>query len=776
VRALRTICLCTIFCAAAAAGQETHLLRGSVADAASGDPLPAATVRILGTDRGTITNSRGEYLLRLGPEPRILVFSYLSYQSETLRVALGTDSAAAIRLRPSPVVIPEVLVLAEDPALEIIRQAIEHKRSWMNRLGSYQFEAFTRQVLRRDTAIASISESYTTGYMRSGDTLREIVRQKRQTKNLSAGENMAAVRRMVNFNEDRVTLFTINVNRTPSSYMFVGPTALDALEYYDYKLLSTSAVNGVDLYTIAVTPKSRVTPLFSGTITIADGTFAVMGVDLKPNETLAIPFLRNIDLRYRQQFALHDSIFWMPADIRIDGGFSVSIVGFSLPRIGVEQTSSIYDYALNVPVPDSIVRRRQVTVDSAAATYDEAFWKSHEVLPLTPEEALAYGSIDSTQTLDKQFEPKGPLSALGEGGLSALFEHGTFRFDRVEGFFLGVHGKTDKIPHVSLYGEAGVGFSDNLGKFKAGAVLYATRARTFGAGAEVYRSLERFPDGGYYGDVVNSLTALLDKNDYNDYFYAHGYRAYLTARAGRRIAAEASFLSEQHYTAFVTTQYGLFNGNDPFRVNPPAAEGLLRSVRLDLRLGPEAEPLGIASRTAIELSAERSSPSLGSSEFDFARYQGTAELSVETFAGGLLFPPMLHVLLGGGTSSGTLPPQRMFTLDARTSGYAPFGVLRGSRVREFGGDAYVMLSLEHNFRSIPFLALDIPFLYRNSIELVTHAAFAQAWRGPVSTTNGWYSEAGIGLARIFDILRADLTWRFRDPARFYVTLGISTLL
>lgn len=762
---------------AAAPGQELRTLRGTVANQANGESLPAATIRLLGTDRGTITNARGEFLLKLDGAAHTLVFSYLSYQSETLRVALAADSAVSIRLTPSPVVIPEVLVLAEDPALEIIRKAIAHKRSWMDKLRSYRFEAFTRQVLRRDTAIASISEAYTTGYMRSGDTLREIVRQKRQTENLSADENIAAVRRMVNFNEDRITLFSVNINRNPTAYTFIGPTAPDALENYDYKLLSTSWMNGVEVYSIAVTPRSRTTPLFSGTIMIADETFAVMGVDLKPNETLTMPFIRDIDLRYRQQFALHDTLFWMPADIRINGGFSVSFVGFSLPRIGIEQISSIYDYALNAPVPDSIVERRQVTVDSAAAVFDASFWQSHEVLPLTPEEESAYGSLDSTQTLDKQFEPKGPLSSLGSDGAGLLFEHASVHFNRAEGFYLGVNGRTeDLIPQTAFYGEAGAGFSDQAAKYKLGAAVYATASRSLGAGAEIFRTLEHTPDGGYFGPLVNSLTALIDKNDYHDYYYAHGWRAYVTARPMRRVQATASFASEQHYTAFSTTQYGIFNSDDPFRYNPPAADGAMRSLRFDLRLGQERQPLGFVSRNALELAVEHSSPMIASSEFDFTRYGAAAELGVRTFGKGLLFPPMLHLQLAAGAARGTLPPQRIFSLDSRSSGYAPFGVLRGSRVKEFSGDAFVMVTAEHNFRSLPFLALDIPFLYRNSVEFVVHASAAQAWMGRVSATGGWYAEAGLGFARIFDIVRADLTWRFRDPQRLYFTVGISTLL
>src|SRR5207247_7868123 len=113
-------------------------------------------------------------------------------------------------------------------------------------------------------------------------------------------------------------------------------------------------------------PKTRLRPLFDGTITIADGTFAVMGVDVQPNETFTLPFIRDIDLHFQQQFSLYEENFWLPTDIRISGTFTISILGLSLPRIGLEQTSAMYDYAVNISIPDSILRRPHIQTDSNA--------------------------------------------------------------------------------------------------------------------------------------------------------------------------------------------------------------------------------------------------------------------------------------------------------------------------------------------------------------------------------------------------------------------------
>jgi hypothetical protein len=182
----------------------------------------------------------------------------------------------------------------------------------------------------------------------------------------------------------------------------------------------------------------------------------------------------------------------------------------------------------------------------------------------------------------------------------------------------------------------------------------------------------------------------------------------------------------------------------------------------------------MVSRNAVEIEVEHSQPHLLGSAFTFTRYNAVVDVTFNTFARSLLFPPNLRIRAVGGYTSGTLPPQRFFYTDSRASGYAPYGVLKGASVKEFAGDRFIAVNVEHNFRSVPFLLLNIPFLYRNGIDLIVHGAAAQTWMQSASTSNGWYSEAGIGVSRIFDLLRADLTYRFTDPKRFYFTLSVAS--
>ncbi|HLB00742.1 MAG TPA: DUF5686 family protein, partial [Bacteroidota bacterium] len=542
----------------------------------------------------------------------------------------------------------------------------------------------------------------------------------------------------------------------------------------------TRRSGGIQMYEIEMTPRSKLKPLFRGTITIADRSFAVVGVDLVPNETFNFPFLRDIRLRYRQQFALYDSLFWMPADIRIEGGFNVSFAGLGIPRVGFRQVSSIYDYALNVPVPDSVLHQRTVTTDSLAGVYDSTTWNSKMVVPLTIGESSAYRTLDSTETLEKQFRPGGVLGSLGgdeTNGAGSLLGMIDARYTRVEGLYLG-GSKEFRITggNATLGMAAGYGFSDRRGQFTGSVSVDVAGPGVFTVGASGYNRAERVPDGGYYGAIVNSVSALINKIDYPDYYRALGWSAWADASTGRRFSARLTFISQRESPMDAAAGYSLAGGDTPFRANPRAVPGNRRSIGITARFGRRSEPLDIVTATNLEFTVEHSSPEILNSAFDYTRVASTLTWSIPTFGRDLLFPPSLRVRIFSGKGFGTLPPQRTLSADARSGIIGPFGTLRAGALREIAGDAVVSITAEQNFRNLPFLLLDLPFLYENSVELIVHGALARAWRGGEPGPGGWYAEAGIGINRILDLGRADLTYRFREPRRLYITLSVASFL
>ena len=765
--------LVPLLCFALPGFSQTFTLSGTVLDASTGEPLVAANIRVSGTTKGTISNSQGVYRLALEHGRHTILFSFLGYKMDTLHVNLERNTEHHVRLQPFPIQLSEIVVTAEDPAYYIMRKVIENKKRWADSLKSYQFDAFTRQVIRRDTAIATIMESYSTGYWQVGDTLREVVRQKRQTENIPGSANFVSVGGVLNFYQDEIRF---------AGFRFVGPTAPDAFDYYEFKLEKTRDRGGVPLYTILAAPRTRLVPLFRGSLNVIGDTYALVGVDVSPNEALSFPFLSTFEFRYAQQFDLYENIYWMPVDIRVKGWAEIGMMGLSFPKLGFDQVSSVYEYRINVQIPDSVFKKPRRVVLAEADKFDSLFWAQREVLPLTPEEQGAYKTLDSTQSLDKQFQPSGPLSLLGSP-LLWYIERVDLRFNRIEGLFFGLNHDLDSLTNrIRLFGSGGYGFSDKKSKLSLGGEFFPDSLRRYSLGFEIYKSLEPIPDERFYNSAAITAGALLDKSDYRDYFYSRGWRIFLRTRPMAKLSLRFDYMKEDHRSAIQRTNYSFFSRSDLYRPNPIITEGSLRALKISARYGESAVPLGLIARDFAELELEHSLQSSPGGGFNYTRFAFRGELHLQTYSRRFLFPPLLSVHLSAGTSRGSLPPQRLFSLESRYSGYAPFGVLRSGGVKEFSGNKMVLLSIEHNFRSTPFLALNIPFLYKNSVELVLHGTAARTW-GPTSTTFpvsqrtvGWFTEAGFGINRLFSFFRLDYTYRFARPRNSFVSLGIARLL
>ncbi len=735
-------------------------------------PLPSATVRVAGTGRGTITNVDGYYVLRLPPGPVQLVFSYVGYLTDTVAVAMSADRTLNITLRPIAIELQEIVVTSEDPAYRIMRKVIENKHRWRDSLRSYQFKAFTRQILRRDTVIASITESFTHGYWRAGDTLREVVLQKRQTENIPLRMNFAIVGQIQNFYDDEIEFL---------GFRFVGPTSPDAFDYYRFRLLSVKEADGVPLYEIQVEPNSRVVPLFAGTLMVIGDIFALAGIDVTPNEAFVVPFVSDLSIRYAQGFSQYAGIFWMPTDIRVQGSVEVGIVGLSLPRVGFEQTSTIYEYMINSSVPDSMFVKPVLTSSPEAAAFDSTFWKENEVLPLSQEEQQAYESLDSTQTLQKQFAPSGPLTSLGGGGLPGL-EYLDIRFNRVEGLFLGGKISVDTLAEwLGVSAKVGYGTADHRWKYSLGGKVRMSRVGRLAAGLDIYDDIAHVPDELPLDGFGVALTSLIAKNDPRDYYAVRGFSPYVEGMPLRDWLVRLRYRDESHRSVSQHTDYSFFYRSRSYRPQPEIDEGRLRSFLIETRLGDEPVPFDITSRDFLEVEFEASPGSAVGSDYSFRWLSARGEYHVADFLTRNLFPPTLTLRASAGAAWGDLPLQRVFSVPSSVMGFGPLGVLRGSRVREFGGKTYALVSVEQNFRSVPFLLLDIPFLYKNSIEVLVHGSVARSWAGADSAlagleSGGWYGEAGFGIGKIFGFIRCDVTYRFFQPSRFVFTVALSRII
>ena len=315
-----------------------------------------------------------------------------------------------------------------------------------------------------------------------------------------------------------------------------------------------------------------------------------------------------------------------------------------------------------------------------------------------------------------------------------------------------------------------------------------TPQRSIGIGGNVYRKLDNRPDEGYYDNLEILIGSLFSKDDYRDYFLSRGWHGFVEGNFLRQtdppdLRMQVGYTDEDETSLKNITEYSFLDRDRTYRLNPPIVDGTLHALTFNAEYGDETQYFFSNPYLTAHTSIEYSSKSLLNSDFGFTRIAGGLRAKFPTYDMSLFFNPTLSISFNGGILTGDRLPQRLFSLESSYEGTAWFGGLRAAGVKEFSGDRFVLFSIEHNFRRIPFLASGIPFLYESNLELILFGSVAQSWLSPsvlagppiFNTTNGWYYEGGVSLSRILDLFRFDLTWRGVKPRGLTLTLGIGDI-
>ena len=406
---------------------------GRIVDAATDSPIGRATVRVDGTGITTVANDDGVYQLRLRPGAYSLTFSHIAHYRKTIAVLAeaGQDPVELnVSLDPALIELPGTKVFERpyDAAQRIILEAIHRKDSILARVRSYRFDAYTKLVIREpekddSVKIVLITETQLTRYWMQPDKYKEIITARRQTANIDADQNLVGVGQILDFNLNRIEI---------GAYSMVSPTATDALDYYDYYLADTLFIDSQAVFRLEIEPKSQSTPLFTGTIDIADSSYAVVGVNVGFNKGFSSLYLR--DPHYSLQYHEFKDGLWMPVEIRLTTDVDLTLPG--LPLFNIDYLASCYNYAIDTALSPRLFDEFVLEVAPSADKVDSTAWSRMQIVPLTFEEEIGYEHIDSVENAPKPILKQALKFGLG-AALWTLTHDEIFHFNRVEGAYLG---------------------------------------------------------------------------------------------------------------------------------------------------------------------------------------------------------------------------------------------------------------------------------------------------------------------------------------------------
>ena len=614
---MRVVLLSLFFCCFTLQAVGQTELTGRVLDSESGEGLPSATILLEGTYRGTITNPTGYFQLRVDKLPAMLQVRYIGFESKNIEITEDSEIPFEIILNPSVSELGEIVVTEKDPGLSIMELVIERKKLWRSNLKSYSVDAYTRQVLSSDTSIVSITESSSIAYWDDERGHKEVQISRTQTSNISESDNFAGVSYMPNFYDDNIT---------NAGYNMVGITHPEAVKFYRFRLLETLQMDDKPVYRIEVTPRRSLQPLFEGEAWVLGRDYALLEVDLKPNDVVNFPPpIQDFNLAYRQQFSNYGGDFWLPVDMRIEGLIRIGMIGLRFPAINFRQASRLSDYQINPVIPDSIFTAGN-QIARATNIEAESFSRQSEPIPLTEEESLAYEKIDSTQTLEEAFKPEGFLARMIDASEERDRSGGTtvigrmipdglsplWRYNRIEGHHLGLKYQRN-FSSVGLRIETFSGYSFHSEQWDAGFKLRKRILTLNRMGLDLLTGYETGTSTRYksnlYTSGMNSVQTFLGGEDYFDYYrndqLSAGFRF---RRILPKTDVKLTYQSEKHSSFDSGTVFdnSIFGWHKTRRDHPEIQEGNLRSLLMEMGTNLSPQDFGFAGKRQIRLIAEYS--------------------------------------------------------------------------------------------------------------------------------------------------------------------------
>lgn len=792
---------------------------GTVTDAATGDPLPAASVHIDGTYRGTITNDEGQFALDIEALPATLVARFIGYETARREITDAPAEPIRIALQPSTLEMEELVVTGENPAERIMRRVIARKQQWRADLDTYRAEAYNRFTVASDTGIVSIVETETQAFWDRTRGMREVQTERRQTANLDVDDALPAAFFVTNLYDDDIEI---------GGHTLRGVTHPEALDHYRFTLEGTRSIDGQRVYDIGVEPAGRMKSAFEGRVAVLDSAYALLEADLTPGRSFVFPPpIRRYRVRMQQQFSNFGQAFWLPVDFRAQHRLKVAFSRLiHLPDIQIDQVSRMTNYATNVSLPDSLYRRpTAVAVDSTArvarvplsaeASPDTLAFAGAGV-PLTLAERRAYTRIDSTTTLEKAFAPRGPLGRLfrarmevedereqqdaeraqssSDRNVRSLPVDPTWRpllwYNRVEGLHAGAAVGVDVSDRIEVEGRGGYNTSIDAPlrwSYGGRAVLRLDPDRRTSLFGSYRYGVDRRYDSPIYGRLPNSLWMLGGGPDYFDYLGSERVRVGLGHRVpALRAEVRLRYNDERQFSTARHTSYDLFGRNRLQPPNPAIEDGQLRALELLVDLGATRPQLGLFGEHRLALRIEHSSSDALASDFDFTRYALLVDGHFDTFFRRRLLPNALDVRIVAGTFSGTLPIQRFGIVDASWRPFSVFGALKTLEDRPYQGEQYAALFWEHSFRTVPLELLGLYGLAEQGYNFLIHGGHGRTWISdarqaamlaqgiPVQDSEGFHHELGVSVSGLFGAFRLDFTKRLDAPG-FTVGLGLARL-
>lgn len=421
---------------------SAQTIEGTIKDT-EGHILPFASILVKGTSFGVSANQEGKFSIHLNPGKYILSCHYVGYATSEKEIIVDTSNQKInFVLLQQKLTLKEVIIKenSEDPAYEIIRNAIKKRRFYQKQVKAFQAQVYIKGMIRMISlpgkilgqkipeddrsemgldssgkGIIYLTESLTKVSAEEPNKLKLEVVSTRVSGNNGLGFSFPA---FLSFYDNNV-----NIADELNPRGFVSPIAENALSFYKYKFLGTFFEDGNEVNVITVIPKRNFAPLFSGIINITENDWRIFSCDLALTKKSQLEILDSLEIK--QMYVPVEKNTWRIKNQLLHFSFNQ----FDLKAEG--NFVNVYsEYNLNPKFPKGFFDRTIIKYDTAVNKKPHAYWDSVRPVPLEPAEIKDYKSKDSAFALRNDSSKKNIDSLRKKQGpvkLSQIFWSGINR-------------------------------------------------------------------------------------------------------------------------------------------------------------------------------------------------------------------------------------------------------------------------------------------------------------------------------------------------------------
>ncbi len=365
--------------------------RGSVIDSKTKKPLEFATLLVNGTNISTITNSQGNFLLKVPDNyaDRRVTVSFLGYTSKVISLSDFDKNNTVIRLETYIEELSEVKINVKD-ATSLVQEMLKRKGdNYYN--DNLKMTSFYRETIKKRRTYVSLSEAVVEIYKQPYTTDRNDILK------------IYKARKSTDYNKLDTVTFKLRGGPFNTTYIdIMKNTAMlfdeDMVDIYDFTFDNSTKIDNRLIYVVNFKQKKYINdPLFYGKLYIDAQTLALTNAkfDLnlenkqkasrffivkKPKNADVLPIEASYQVEYREKDGK-----WYYGYSRVELGFKIdwakkwfNTIYYTTIEMAVTDWEKIDN--MQLPKVKDRLRPSVIMSDNTSGFKDPEFWGAYNVI------------------------------------------------------------------------------------------------------------------------------------------------------------------------------------------------------------------------------------------------------------------------------------------------------------------------------------------------------------------------------------------------------------